>query len=399
MKSWDCWDTLIARRSIRDVGNEANNVFPIAENVAKVQPGDILISDYYDERLLKRLIPEVTGLHNRIIVTEDGKNAGRIWPLLPGVTEHTGDNQHCDVDSPRKHGIKGTLSRLSPFTAAEEEFSDAGLTGLAHTIREARLVHWNASLRSLQLLQTQVNFPLLFIASLLLHCQIDTPRILMSSRDCCLWHHAQQLVRNLHHADYDVVYFHTSRIARAFPTPAYLHYVNSLLPGTIVDIGGTGWSLTRLLERTKHPDTKVVLLTQYQCEDLRKQYEQMGATQASGNILSLSPNPPRADLERANLANHAMFLEDQTTFNPLNINWEQVPEIAAMHEAFLTAVRVASNHDFSSDLQATDATLQTLLRNCFARVNYKDALRFADAFAVQEDRAVMARLKELSCTK
>jgi hypothetical protein len=140
MKRYDAWDTLIARRSIKDIHSEEGNIIPIAENIAKVGPDDIIVSDYYNENLLKQIILDI-GLKNRLIVTEDGKNTGRIWSLLPGVTEHLDDNGIVLSKLPKM--IKPVLTDLSTFTKNEASLLPV-FPGLAKTMREARLRTWNA---------------------------------------------------------------------------------------------------------------------------------------------------------------------------------------------------------------------------------------------------------------
>ena len=400
MRSWDCWDTLLARRSVKDVRHETDNVFPIAENVAKVRPDDILVSDYDDAALLRKLIPSITGLRNRLMVTTDGKLTGRIWSTLRslGVTEHCGDDPHSDVVSPQAHGIRGILSTLTRLTAAEQSLSDGGLVALARCAREARLRQYSHVWRHLELLQTQINFPLLLIAAIILHREYPSRRFLMSSRDCFLWHRAQQFVRDVHREDYEVVYFQTSRIARAFPSPSYLRYVRGQLPAIITDVGGTGWSLARLLERVGCPETPVVLITRYDAEDLRAQYEAIGRTRSAGKVSALlRALVPAGHLEGMNLANHAMYSNPPETFNPLELDWERLPEVNAMHTAFFAALEAARLYDFRADFEVTDAVLQEQLYACFVRANQR--LEWSQAvqkISAAEHAAVMQRLRELS---
>jgi len=400
MRSWDCWDTLIARRSVWDIRNETDNVFPIAENVSRVRPEDLLVSDYYDARLLERLIPDVTGLRNRIIVSEDGKRSGRIWPEVSrlGVTQHCGDDTHSDVVSPQAHGITGTLFAGSKLTQDEQALSDAGLDSLARCMREARLTQYSERWRKLESLQTQINFPLLFLASLILQREHRAERFLMSSRDCFLWHKLQEFIRDRHGHDYEVVYFHTSRLARAFPSPAYLEYLQRLLPAVIVDVVGTGWSLSRLLSRAGRPDTPIVLITRYVDAELRAQYEAIGSTRAEGNVFTLLRAPASfANLEGMNLAAHAMYLDPPETFNPLGLDWERLAEIQAMHAAFFAALNAAIHYGFRRDFEVTNDVLQEQLQRCFARAG--EHLEWSAAvqnLSTAEHQAVMHRLAQIA---
>ena len=400
MKSWDCWDTLIARRTVKDVHDETDNVFPIAENIAKVRPEDILVSDYYDKAFLQRAIPAIAGLHNKLIVTEDGKQTGRIWPMLRrlGVTEHFGDNPHSDVASPTAYGISGVLSTVAKFTPIEQTLSDAGLIGLARCIREARLTQYCAKDRNLQLLQTQINFPLLFIASIVLHRDHPADRFLLSSRDCFLWHKALEFVRDLHKDCYEVVYFQTSRLARVFPSPSYLRYVRALLPAVIADVGGTGWSLQRLLEHADRPDTPVVLITRYVADELRLQYEAIGKTRNNGNLSVLLRSPaPQGHLEGMNLAAHAMYSDPPQTFNPLCLDWERMPEIQVMHTTFFAVLETAGKYEFQNDIGVADNVLQDQLHECFLRSSqHLHWSQVVQNISAAEHQEVMRRLECLA---
>jgi hypothetical protein len=398
VKSFDAWDTLIARRSVADQHNETGNVFPIAENVAKVEPGDIITSDYYDEDLLKQLIPAVTGLTNRVIVTEDGKISGRIWKLLPGVTEHLDDNVNV-LRKVHEAGIVRRLTTLSDFTKNEAALMSV-FPNLAKTMREARLSTWHADplQRQRQLAQIEANFPMLYLASLLLQKQLTDQTVLMSSRDCLAWFVLQSLIAARTGAKYQVKYFFTSRVARAFPSPAYLAAVNELLPNSvIVDLCGTGWSLSRLLERTSYPNTPIWFLLRYNYKPLEQEYQRIGRINLL-NINELTQTSLHPNLERINLADHPMTVDihdgKPEVWNPCNIDW-QMPEIKVQQEAFGSCLRAAEYYPLHLD--ATEQQIQDALEQTFKWIGeYEPALAFATKFLQDEDRAVM---KELECRK
>jgi hypothetical protein len=220
----------------------------------------------------------------------------------------------------------------------------------------------------------------------------------MSSRDCFLWQRVLEFVRDLHGAQYEIVYFRTSRLARAFPSPAYLRYVRAHLPAVIVDIGGTGWSLLRLLERLGHPETPVVFITRYDAPELRSQYEAIGRTVTNGNSSSLlRTSAPPTHLEGMNLAAHAMYMDPPQTFNPLGIDWEQVPEVQAMHAAFSAALDTARRYDFRSDLGVTDECIQDQLYACFLRASeHREWSQVAQSISDAEHKEVMQHLELLS---
>jgi hypothetical protein len=400
MRSWDCWDTLIARRSVTDIHDERDNVFPIAENVKRVEPGDILVSDYYDEPLLRSIVPAITGLCNRLIVSEDGKLSGRVWSMLRnlGVTEHLGDNPNSDVESPQAHGIRGSLSIASKFTDAEQSLNDIGFVGLARCIREARLIRHSDTLRNLELSQTQINFPALFIASVILQRDHRHDRLLMSSRDCFLWHRLQEFVRDLHADSYEVIYFKTSRLARVFPSRSYTRYVENHLPAAIVDVYGTGWSLSRFLQNLGHPETPILFITRCNSDAVRRRCEAIARTESDGNIaVLLKVSSPAMSLEGLNLASHAMYADPPETFNPLGLDWEGMPEIQAMHGAFYAALDAAQRYDFRTDLEVADSVLQSELHACFLRATqHSDLIEVVNEIAYSEHEPIMTRLEQMA---
>jgi hypothetical protein len=396
MRSFDLFGTLIAGAATNIPDGDQEHHFPIAENIAKVQPGDIVVSDYYDEAKALRLLRDVAGLTNRLIVSEDGKRSGRIWRLLPGVTEHLGDNQHSDVDSPTRAGIKGIRTDLAKWSKNENALLNV-LPNLAKTMRATRLRTWDADplQRQRQLLQIQANYPLLYCASLLLHRQLKDETVLMSSRDCYLWTSLLFWIAQQTNAKYRPTYWYTSRLCRESPSPAYLEGLAELLTNAvIVDVAGTGRSLSRLLDRVGKPDTPIYLLYQYN----QRFMEQAYGPAKLGNIKTFLPNIQGANLERANMARHAMILDSTqdnkpiTVFNPCNIDWLSMPEIKVQHEAFGFCLDAARFYPL--DLEATDKQLQDAMFTCCGWIREYDlAMAFATKFLKDEDAAVMQRLK------
>ena len=402
MKSFDLFRTLTFARNGQPGEDTVESHYPIAENVAKVQSGDIVVSEYEDYRRDKaRAILSNIGLPNtQLITTEDGKTTGHIWPHLKSqgydITEHTGDNQLQDVLGPQKHGIKGTHVTQHNFTKNESALLPI-FPNLANAMRKARLTTWHPDplQRQRQLLQIEANFPLLFCASLLLNRQLKDETVLMSSRDCFLWKSVMAFLKDRTDAKYKIEYFYTSRLCREFPSKSYLEYVSQLLTNAVVvDLCGTGRSLSLLLQRVAKPDTPIYFITQYS----RHFMEQAYGPAKLGDIKTFIPNLQGANLERANLAQHAMVSEaGLTDFNPCNIYW-QMPEITAQHEAFDTCIGAA--HWYPLDLEATDQQLQGAIQVCCQWIReYDSCMEFATKFLKDEDVAVMARLKELSCKK
>jgi hypothetical protein len=163
----------------------------------------------------------------------------------------------------------------------------------------------------------------------------------------------------------------------------------------VVDIAGTGRSLSRLLERTAYPQTPIYLLYQYN----QRYMEQAYGPARLGKITPFVPTINGANIERANMAPHAMVDGDgNSTWNPCGVPWTSMPEIAVQVEAFGVAVDAARFYQL--DLEATEKQLQnTILLCCKWIREYDSCMEFATKFLKDEDKAVMARLKELGCQK
>jgi hypothetical protein len=385
MRSFDLFETLCAARN-KAGEDEIEDHFGIAENCAKVQPGDIVVSEYEDYRRDKaRKILDNVGLQDtKLITTEDGKSKGTIWASLPDVTEHLDDNSYVLSKLPRT--IQGIQTTLHDFTA-NEKYLLPNFPGLAKAMREARLRTSHPQFRELQLAQIESNFPMLYLASLLLHKRLTDETVLMSSRDCYLWLQLMQFIGAKTNAKYRPEYFLTSRICREFPSVEYIEFVKtSLRHAVIVDLTGTGRSLSLLLQRVGRPDVPVYLLVQY---DRRYMEQAYGAVQL-GNITALTKNG-HANLERANLAPHAMY-DNSGSYNPLGIDWENKLEILVQEYAFQICIDALDQYPL--DLEATEDQIQAALQQTFKWIrSYDKAWDFASQFLRDEDDAVMARLK------
>lgn len=171
IKSWDCFDTLIGRlkitpesifdevgeilgienfRNLRlnaenrsdktfagiynilsgidkdiEFATEMKNLFPIVENMSKVQDGDIIVSDmYYSPQEVLQLL-RACGLTKdvQVYVTYGGKAQGWIWDTIPNISQielHTGDNYHSDYTMALKNNIPAHHYTGSEMTDAEK---------------------------------------------------------------------------------------------------------------------------------------------------------------------------------------------------------------------------------------------------------------------------------------
>ncbi len=251
MNSFDLFRTLVFSRGPKGPGeDDMYSHYPIAENVARVRPEDLVVSDYEVHRAekAKQIVAQICGLGNQVVVTDGGKHRGDVWASLPGKpSSHLGDHQRSDVDSPNENGIRGELCVQWRDTQAEAMLRSYGMPQLAMLCKEARLASWHEDkmLRRIQLCQTQLNFPALYIASCLLRQRVDEDtRLLFSGRDCFMW------VR-LHEAlfDWNCRYWLTSCLARTNPSPEYMRYTRELAgsgKAILVDVSGSGGSFSAL---------------------------------------------------------------------------------------------------------------------------------------------------------
>lgn len=285
MNSWDCFDTLVARRFyhphsifeevekrfnipgfvkrrkqlekqntltydqmyeiLNDIDPslefsiELEHCFGIVENLNKVQDGDLIISDMYLSEKQVRKILEKCGLTKdvKIIVTVDGKKTGTIWPTVSGINEHIGDNIKSDVYSPMKFGIKGTHYTDCFFNDVENEVSTHNYN-LACWMRYLRLRCPYSSERDKMLWndQANLNLPLLALATLELP---DNKNIAFSYRDCAYWHRLYTAMTGK-----DGIRLDVSRICYASKKEEFVKYVyDSTKDALIVDLMGTGDSV------------------------------------------------------------------------------------------------------------------------------------------------------------
>jgi glycosyltransferase involved in cell wall biosynthesis len=309
---------------------ESANLFPIREHCREVGPNDVVVSDMYlPASWLMNVVQQTCGLAPRgLYVSSHGKRWGTVWQTIRQemtLTEHVGDNPVTDQASAQRVGILARLSTVARRTEIEDELADAGFAPLANLIREARLTTWHddPAFRRAQIAQTQLNFPLLFLSTLLLRSLSRAQRwdhILMSGRDCYLWHGLYQHLRSVLPDAPPATYFHTSRVTRAHPSPGYLAYFSAQCVGrrnVVVDISGTGWSLSRLIERDPQKSVAIFLLHKLEMPDVLHEYEKFGRLTRPISVHSVVTRAPdRYDsevLERMNFAPHSAVEDVEDT--------------------------------------------------------------------------------------
>jgi FkbM family methyltransferase len=240
-----------------EIDEELAQTIPITENLAKVNDGDLLLSDMYLPPDVIMQMLQRAGLHKRVslVVTANGKQSGHVWQQVNAsfaLRRHLGDNKISDVEVPRRFGIVCQHTGVSEPTPVEEWCLDVGLRRLGELIRAARLRIDSPDpiARRLMLVQTQLNFPMLVLgaAALRRHAtEIGADRLLFASRDCHLWH---ELYDALYPEKIPTSYFYTSRRLRVQPSIAYRTYARQHLTerSILVDLCGTGWSSSCMME-------------------------------------------------------------------------------------------------------------------------------------------------------
>lgn len=334
---------------------EIENAIPVAENMAAVADGDILISDMYLGAATIRELLDKAGLTKNVslIVSSDGKHSGRIWPqVLKGVNvrEHLGDNIHSDVVMPKQFGIASRHTGVTAPTGVERTLLEIGLVDLATICREVRLslCSGDAEIRALQLAQTNHNLPILVISSLLLKRfarKVGAKSILFSSRDCNMWLPIFRGVNSSDGSDIAAEYFFTSRMSRINPSPEYLSYASKAIGAAsiVVDICGTGWSLAHLFQKIGRRDQNVAFLHKL---SPRADYEQVARTPQTGRFHQLLADIDGCNntaIEMCNYASHGMVSDIRLVADfpvPVFAEDRRSPRTHAAIEAQQAAARV-----------------------------------------------------------
>ena len=108
-----------------EIDEEIEQAIPIVENLRRVQSGDVLISDMYlPEEIIRRMLDKIGLLVPvEILITHGGKASGRIWKQLAAQNVylcHTGDNQTADVKNPRVFGFDSVYTGISAPNEGEK---------------------------------------------------------------------------------------------------------------------------------------------------------------------------------------------------------------------------------------------------------------------------------------
>lgn len=372
---------------------ELDQIVPIAENLAKVRHGDVLICDTpLDPPVIRRLLDKA-GLERNVglIVTRDGKSSGTIWPRAAGllqIEEHLGADGHADVAVPSSFNIGSQRTALSEPTAVEEALMSLGLRPLAELCREVRLATWSPDERArrLQLVAASLNFPILLLASvalLRLGERLKKRSVLFSSGECNMWRPLFDEMARRSGMMRASTCFYTSRSLRTAPSPSYLSYARRLIDddSIVVDLCGSGASLAGLAEKLDRQDLPVFLVHQ-----LRPAATEERVPAQACAVHGIVP-PDAADLdptmlEMCNHADHAMIVD------VLLIQDSAVPVFAAdprdastlalaraQQDCFRTALKRLGNFDWRDIFDLDDAFIGTVCTALYQVLSRQSVLK------------------------
>ena len=367
-----------------EIDAELDAVIPIAENLAHVRDGDVAVSDMYLPEHVIRSLLKKAGLSKEIgvVVSSHGKRSGEIWPFLLAnyqIEQHLGDNHVADVQSPQRFGIASRHTSVSSPDYVESWLLNFGLRDLAQIIRHGRLSSWHANptVRQLQSIQISFNFPILLLSSILLSRFVaagNMQNVLFCSRDCNLWLDIFRVVRKRMSVQANEHYFYTSRQARMKSSHSYLRYAAELLQGSgvVVDICGTGWSLSHMLSKM---GSQVPLFFLHQLPR-REDYEKIrptpegisvhsvveaGTAGVANNFLEMSnyaDHPQIEDVRYILNTPHPVFIPERRSESTLSMVREQ-------RGSFHRMVALCESEGLAETLTVPDDALRAIVRELY----------------------------------
>lgn len=339
-------DMATARRLMSaEIQAEFDNAIPIAENIAAVRDLDLVVSDMYLPPAILRGLLQHVGLRRfvHLHVTNVGKHRGTIWPQLTQhwlILRHIGDNEHADVQLPRKFGIATDRYTGATMSNSEQDLENAGLRLLARITRRLRLANPfpSGSIEAgLWKHFVEFNVPLLCLAAAEARRQRDSTgksRILFIGRDC---HFLSEIFLALFPAE-PCELIHVSRTALAADPTGFADYLDhsGLGNALLCDLVSTGLSWLRFSQSTMRPTTffTVVHIDNYQYEtfdpselDQEENYRFLRAVRAS-ELGSWS-----MAIEVLNTAPHG------STLGTKRVGDTFVPQFEAQHELPATMLK------------------------------------------------------------
>ena len=227
-----------------EIDLEIADSFPIQCNMDLVEHGDILISDMYMPASAIMQMVRHCGLTKQVTLYQSNgdKSVGTVWPKFQTVpTVHIGDNQLSDYARPTKCGINAALYQGSKSSASENFIMNAGLPNLSLMIREIRL-RQSISNNCFSTLSMDYNLPLLLVIAEMIYRRNAKRNIVFLGRDC-------QLLHSIYTSFYTTAYYLPFSRKVAFSDPesaiSYLK-VHSPANPLYFDISSTGATWEKL---------------------------------------------------------------------------------------------------------------------------------------------------------
>jgi len=239
----------VAREAIElEYSLEIINSFPIIENIKKVRHGDLLISDMYLSGPMILEMVRSAGLDKQVTIYQSNrdKHTGKLWERLKSSELlHLGDNKRSDYDVPTSFGISSELYPGTHFTNTEEGICKVNLKTLALLMREVRL-RLDHKFETADFLNTatQFNLPALFILCELIKRKYPNRCMVFLGRDCQLL----QKIYSTFYTNTKSMYLPFSRkIAFGYPELS-VEYLNIHCPANSVlfDLNSTGTTWDKL---------------------------------------------------------------------------------------------------------------------------------------------------------
>lgn len=388
---WSATDR--ARIQALELQSERAVVVPIAENLARVKDGDLLVADTsLSEAAIRTLLTEA-GLSAQVgvLVEPHGKSSGRIWPRVTGsfkVTRHLGSNPHADVGMAARFGLDAELTQASDLSLIEQTLLQTGLRDLALLCREARLISWHAdpTVRALQLAQSSLNFPLLLLASVALARRataLDSRLLLFSSRNCNLWQPLFEALQPQLGVALETRYLLTSRLARRKGSEAYLAYARAHLrpEALVVDLCGTGWSLASLAERLGLSGCNLFLVDHCPPLDVYERAQPTPDTCRVHRLFAQRPSVNSMVLELANRAEHGMVLDMRAVggtlapvFGGNRLSALENLAIREQRKCFLASIALLEHYDLRPVFDLDDASIAHLCASLYTYMSRQIAV-------------------------
>lgn len=396
-----------------EIAVEIEEAVPIAKNIRLVRDGDIVVSDMYlPADVLRKMLGKAGVRKNvEIFVSARGKRTGAIWKRIRRryhVASHLGDNVYSDFRSATRRMIPARITKVSRFSDAERMLAQMGLEALALVARQARLSLWHEDwlMRRLQHVQADLNLPLLVLASLQLMdvvSEVGATRVLFCSRDGNLWISLFEKMRKALDIEVKAEYFYTSRPARLNCSRDYQAYCRERFDhGTlVVDIGGTGWSLSCLMDTLGMPAANCFFLHHIPQLPSLERLRQSKDNVRIYSLLSKDEKMLRnAVLEMCNYANHPSVLdvqlgggEPKPVLMPETRSEEELRAVAVQREAFLSAVEAVSESALRPLKEVASETRKAASVAIYRSLMDERALSFMFQKAHSaEDRAILVRM-------